>query len=281
MSINIFLSLVGICVTSEACKLESNQTIEVANSRALAAHFGNAVTDFSMDIAHAPELESILNNGITFLPLNSAIKHLDRIHKIFYSNIVLQYAPTPSVGIKCPVGRSLLTLCSKLYQKYSMCGLRIKATNIEEFPGDFVAKPETTTAILTVKSKFDEFHCTGFYAPAGGSITVTVLSGNPTGWDFRISCHTDDLTPMDCLNRWPIVCSCVKLRKTMSVTTAFGGLIYLDSPKGNSTLRIKLEAVVEAPYFDLTKPETVRSWNTSRNAPGLWAELCGKVKFFL
>ncbi len=279
MSMNIFLSLVGICVTSEPCKLESNY-FDVENNLALVAHFGHAVNLFSTDITRTPELESILNNGITFLPLNSAIKHLDRIHKIFYSYIAFQYMPTSSLGIKCPVGRVLLTLCSKLYQKYSVCGLRIKAANIDEFPGDFETKPDTTTAILTIKSKFDEFHSTGFYAPAGGAITVTVLEGNPTGWDLRIGCHTDDLSTMECLNRWPIVTSCIKLKKVMTVSTAFGGLVYFDSPKGNSTLRIKLESVVEAPYFDLTKTATLRSWNVSRKAPGLWAELCGKVEFY-
>ena len=279
MPMNIFLSLIGICVTSDLCKFDSN-SILVANNQANKAHFGHAIVQISLDLSRITELERILTNGINYLLINSATKYLDRIHKILYSNIVLKYVPTSKIGIVCPIGRSLLALCSRLYQKYSNCALRIKAPDIEEFPGDFLEKPETSTVILSIKSKFDEFHSTGYYAPAGSSIKVTVLDGNPAGWNLRIGCHSDDLSTVDCLNRWPIVFSCVKLKKCLSVATAFGGLIYLDSPKGYSTLKIKLESVVEAPYFDLTKPEAVQKWETNRNSPGLWAELCGQVIYF-
>jgi hypothetical protein len=51
----------------------------------------------------------------------------------------------------------------------------------------------------------------------------------------------------------------------------------LDSPKGNSTIRIKLENVIEAPFIDITKPETISNWPNSAKASGLWAELCGRV----
>ncbi len=35
--------------------------------------------------------------------------------------------------------------------------------------------------------------------------------------------------------------------------------------------------VVQSPFIDVLKPETVQRWNESRiNAPGLWAELAGE-----
>lgn len=133
------------------------------------------------------------------------------------------------------------------------------------------------TKIIYIKSKYDEFHCTGCYLAAGGCAQITVIEGNPSGWEIRVGAHTDDLTQMDELKRWPQLSVAMKLKKTMSLTSAFGGLIYLNSPKGTSSIRIKLESVLEAPYYDLNRPETAETWALNRKAPGLWAEISGKV----
>lgn len=290
MPINIFLSMIGICATARPCRFDTATSLIAVDPDIIFnrhySHFGWAFSYLSNNIGHIPstdkDLESILVNSISSLPTVVAIKLLDRIHKTLYAEIVLKYMPTSSVGVQCPRGRFLLSLCSRLYQKYSECGLRIKAPNIDEFPGDFVSStkrvPQNTTAILSLKSRFDEFHSTGYYAPAGSAIKVYVLDGNPTGWEIRIGCHTDDISDTSCYNRWPVVSSSVKLRKSTSVSTAFGGLVYFESPKGSSSLKVRLESVVEAPFYDLTKPETVQNWSKSRMAPGLWAELCGKVR---
>jgi hypothetical protein len=104
-----------------------------------------------------------------------------------------------------------------------------------------------------------------------------VVEGNPAGWEIRVGAHTDDLTTMEEIRRWPQLSVAMKLKKSMSVTSAFGGLIYLESPKGNSSIRVKIESVLEAPYYDLNRPETMSNWAVNRKSPGLWAELCGKV----
>lgn len=186
------------------------------------------------------------------------------------------------------LGRALLSIASKVYLKFTQCSIRVKAPNIEEFPGSLpilshqvVPNANTSnnqfTKIIDIKSKFDEFHCTGCYLAAGGCAQITVVEGNPSGWEVRVGSHTDDLTTMDEIRRWPQLSVAVKLKKSVSLTSAFGGLIYVESPKGNSSIRIKIESVLEAPYFDLNRPETVSNWTTNRKAPGLWAELSGKV----
>lgn len=278
MSLNKFIALCGICFSNDLAQAKSNY-IDVKHNKAEQAHLGEAINKLSLDMSECINLENLINNGISCLPSQIAFKHLDRLHKILYSYICLNFKPTSKTSVTSPIGRCLLNICSKLYQKYSTCGLRIKAPNIEEFPGTFPTtySPDFKNPIVTIKSKFDEFHCTGYYIMPGTAVQITVLDGNPTGWEVRISSHTDDLTHMDYLLRWPQVNSLIKLKKNLIVTSAFGGLIYFDSPKGNSFIKLKLENVIESPFYDLNKPETILNWSTSRNAPGLWAELCGKV----
>ena len=91
-----------------------------------------------------------------------------------------------------------------------------------------------------------------------------------------MGCHTDDLSSMDRLKRWPLVYSKSKLKKENIITSAFGGLIYLDSPNGNSTIKLQFENVVEAPFLDLNQPDTIENWWNRSRAPGLWSEICGK-----
>lgn len=190
-------------------------------------------------------------------------------------------------------GRALLSIASKVYLKFTQCSIRVKAPNIDEFPGSMPVlslisnqlalnnnNNNQFTKIIDIKSKYDEFHCTGCYLAAGGCAQITVVEGNPSGWEVRVGSHTDDLTSMPEIRRWPQLSVSVKLKKSVSLTSAFGGLIYLESPKGSSSIRVKIESVLEAPYFDLNRPETVSVWSTARKAPGLWAELSGKVFFF-
>lgn len=203
---------------------------------------------------------------------------MEKLHRVIYPYILLHYKPSSKMSVSNPTGRALLSICSKIYQKFSSCGIKIRAPNIEEFPGCYseINYPHLKTVIVTIKSKFDEFHCTGYYMAPGSMISVTVLEGSIFGWEVRISSHVDDLTSMPSLNRWPLVSSSMKLKKFMTITSAFGGIIYLDSPKGNTQIRLKLENVIETPFFDLNQPETILNWHKNSKASGLWAELAGK-----
>ena len=61
------------------------------------------------------------------------------------------------------------------------------------------------------------------------------------------------------------------------MSSAFGGLIYLASPKGSSFIKLRLDNVLKAPYFDLSKPSTMTNWDNDAKSPGLWAEISGRV----
>ena len=55
----------------------------------------------------------------------------------------------------------------------------------------------------------------------------------------------------------------------MSFSSPFGGLVYFES-SAPSSLNVLISNVVESPFIDFTKPETINDWNRRRLAPGPW-----------
>ena len=277
-SLNKLISACGICFSVGVCQIQTNY-FSTDKNLASSSHLGRSINLLADNIGEIKNLNDFIINGIMSLPCSISTKHLEKLHKILYTSIESKYKPTLGSGVECDLGRSLLNVTCQVYQKFSACGIRVKAPNIDEFPGDFSTAdpPETTFGVVTIKSKFDEFHSTGYYIAAGSSVRVVVLDGNPNGWEVRVGCHTDDLSTEPNLHRWPLITTNVKLQRSFNLSSAFGGLIYLESPKGSSTIKIKFENVIEAPFFDLTKPETITQWAKRRESPGLWADLCGRV----
>ncbi len=277
-SLNKLISSCGICFSPYPCKIQGN-FFNIENNLAEISHLGDAIDLLSNNMNEIMRLKQLIINGIMGLPCSISTKYLEKLHKILYDFIGSNYRPTIKASVSCDIGRSLLSVACQVYQKFSSCGIRAKAPYIEEFPYNFsnIHKPETTCAVISIKSKFDEFHSTGYYMAAGELVKIAVLEGNPNGWEVRVGCHTDDLSAEKSIHRWPLITTNVKLKKSFSLTSAFGGLIYLESPKGNSTIKIKLENVIEAPYYDIKKPDTISQWHERRKAPGLWADLCGRV----
>ena len=104
-----------------------------------------------------------------------------------------------------------------------------KAPNIEEFPFDFSELPNLLSNVsIRLKSKFSERLSTGYYLPAGVQISIRVTEGNFTGWKCRIGAHSDVLKPESNYKRWPICTTVQNLKKELSFTSPFGGLVYFD-----------------------------------------------------
>ena len=201
-SLNKLIASCGICLTPFSCKIQSN-CFSVENNLADSSHLGNAIDLLAENVEEIKNVSNLIISGIMALPCSISAKYLEKLHAILNKFIGSKYTPTGKASVSCDIGRSLLSVACQVYQKFSSCGIRVKAPCIEEFPGNFsnVDKPETTFAVITIKSKFDEFHSTGFYLAAGTLARVTVLEGNPNGWDIRVGCHTDDLSSESKLNR--------------------------------------------------------------------------------
>lgn len=129
---------------------------------------------------------------------------------------------------------------------------------------------------ISLSTKFDERISTGYYLPAGVQLLVRLDSAGDSndefkGWSIRIGAHTDDVGGCNELSRWPCVTTVESLlgKREFNMSSPFGGLIYFESP-GAGCIKATLTNVVEAPFIDVTKPETVSQWRRRRYAPGLW-----------
>jgi hypothetical protein len=66
------------------------------------------------------------------------------------------------------------------------------------------------------------------------------------------------------------------------MNSAFGGLLFLQSPEGeSSSIRVDVHHVVLTPTYDLTDPNRAELWEYKRSdAEGLWADIAGQYIVF-
>jgi hypothetical protein len=66
------------------------------------------------------------------------------------------------------------------------------------------------------------------------------------------------------------------------MSSAFGGLLFLQSPEGDSSsITINLHHVVLTPMYDITDPNRAELWKYKQlHAPGLWADIAGRYVVF-
>jgi hypothetical protein len=66
------------------------------------------------------------------------------------------------------------------------------------------------------------------------------------------------------------------------MNSAFGGLLFLQSPEGeSSSIRVNIHHVVLTPTYDLTDPNRAELWEYKRSdAEGLWADIAGQYIVF-
>lgn len=120
---------------------------------------------------------------------------------------------------------------------------------------------------VTIKlaTKFaNEWLSTGYYLPAGVGMKLRINeeeSSLISEWSVRVGSHSDDLSKLDTLERWPCISQTRYLMKPeMTIYSPYGGLVYFQSSYTNVKIEAEISNVVESPYFDLTLPETVNDW---------------------
>lgn len=145
------------------------------------------------------------------------------------------------------------------------------------FPGSIPIGVERVRREVSIDTKVPGWHSTGLYAAAGDLIEVKAppeVAGK--GLAVRIGCHSDGLWGLAQWRRVPAVCTQRPLTQPeVRLTSAFGGLIYVDVPQRCTLGRIDVlvRGAVEAPYFvrGTTNKEEWRK--TIRQRPAPWAEL--------
>jgi len=148
------------------------------------------------------------------------------------------------------------------------------APGSEVFPGT-VANQEQFYVEETIRldSSVDGWQSTGLYLCPGDAMNIEVVRGLPTGWRIRIGCHKDTLWHKDAWQRWPEITYETDLHNQGSIATPWGGLIYFIAGKQSNPIDVKIESVVEAPFFDI---QNINEWSKERLKPAPWAEIKGK-----
>ncbi len=127
------------------------------------------------------------------------------------------------------------------------------------------------------------FH-TGYYVAAGIPIQIDVVrQDGASGWSARIGCHSDDLKNCSELRRWHFISLCKPLSSgSVTISSAFGGLLFLESPEeGSSSISVTIHNVILTPTYDLLDTDRADSWRYKQeNAQGLWADMSGEYIVF-
>ena len=144
------------------------------------------------------------------------------------------------------------------------------------FPGSVPAEAKRETATVSVDPRVPGWHSTGLYAAPGEVVTVRVpASSANAGWKIRIGAHSDRLWHLDSWKRFPDVSRsyAVKAAETQ-VASAFGGLLFVETPKASDAAEVKVEfaGAVRAPHYVHGKT-TLAEWKELRVAPAPWGEL--------
>lgn len=143
----------------------------------------------------------------------------------------------------------------------------------KNFPGlpEAGSSPGSRTVEVDLARK--RWHSTGLYAIAGKPLRVRSDNLAP-GLRLRIGAHSDTLWHLDDWKRAPEVSMSVPITKAdMEVTSAFGGLVYVEVPaKAVGKVAVRIDGAVPSPHYVHGKT-TVEEWKELRGAPGPWAEL--------
>ncbi len=145
------------------------------------------------------------------------------------------------------------------------------------FPGVPDRGSRRTRAELQIDTTIPRWHSTGLYALAGQTLTIELPeTALGDGLKVRIGAHKDQLWHKDRWNRVPRITGSWPLDQVeVTVASAFGGLVYVEVPRGCALGEVPLTiaGAIEAPYFRLGETANDRWRKTIRMRAAPWAEL--------
>ena len=141
-------------------------------------------------------------------------------------------APKFPISKKDALGRLQARLFCEIHGSLSdHPSKRLAGLEWQSFPDSMPILEEATVEVesrlLWPSENYDpEWLGTGLYMTPGGKITVT-SSDDTKGWSVRVGAHTDDISCRDEWLRWPRVSSVMPFSKKVSISSSFGGNVYL------------------------------------------------------
>lgn len=185
--------------------------------------------------------------------------------------------PTAKAPVKADqlAARVLVSLDGRELETLSPAQLKAHPS-AATFPGPVPADAKRETATVSVNPHVPGWHSTGLYAAPGEVVTVSMpASFANAGWKIRIGAHSDTLWHLDSWKRFPDVSRSyvVKAAET-KVASAFGGLLFIETPKASDGAKVKIEftGAVRAPHYVHGKT-TLAEWKLIRSTPAPWGEL--------
>ncbi|HUS93028.1 MAG TPA: M60 family metallopeptidase [Phycisphaerae bacterium] len=147
----------------------------------------------------------------------------------------------------------------------------------EVFPGAVPADAPRVTRTVEIDTAVPDWHSTGLYAAPGEVVTVELpAEAAKGGLVLRLGAHKHGLWGKDVWRRCPSVLRVVPLAgRVTAAASAFGGLIYVDVPRGCALGRIgvTVAGAVEAPRY-VHGTTSAAEWRKGiRSRPAPWAEL--------
>ena len=186
-------------------------------------------------------------------------------------------APTAKSPVKADqlAARVLVSLEGRELEKVPPAQVKAHPAAVN-FPGPVPATAKRESVTVTLNPKIPGWHSTGLYAAPGEVVTVRVpASAAALGWKIRIGAHSDSLWHLDSWKRFPDVSRSFAVKSPETpVANAFGGLIYIETPKSGdaATVNVELANAVRAPHYVHGKT-TLANWKELRAAPAPWGEL--------
>jgi hypothetical protein len=195
-------------------------------------------------------------------------------------------AETP-MGPERGLDRVLLTLQLRTIEAESSRGVAVPAhPAAAAFPGAVAQNAARVARTLEVDTGAHGWRSTGLYAPAGGTITLTMseadaATAKKAGVRVQIGAHDDRNFHHDKWTRSPsVVVSRPLSGPSVAITSAFGGLIYIDVPAAKTGERpaardgapgesgawggsVTIAGAVESPRFVLGRT-TPQAWEMQR-----------------
>ncbi|XP_072508556.1 TRPM8 channel-associated factor 2-like isoform X3 [Notamacropus eugenii] len=195
---------------------------------------------------------------------------------------VLKQTGLPSVSEHHPVNSNsceatLLCMATELAQSGTDCFSLVHRGSNGTCPSQLYSPgPPVTMEINGTSPDATIWVSTGLYLPEGFTANIRMPYAASTGLQVQIGCHSDDLSRAKNLCRAPVVIHrCCLDRPELSVSSLWGGLIYILVPKGSNLgpVPITVTGAVPAPYFKLGET-SVEEWRSSiRHYPVPWGEL--------
>lgn len=259
----------GFAVSAEVPRLSN---AGVALAAVLASVSGPPLNKDAAELASASLLAAVENlpaNDTSFLPKLRPLTSNPNIHAL----------PTPKKPVKATNLASRVAVSLQANSLRRALPGQVKAHPAAGFfPGSVpVTAPRLNDVTVNLNTVVRDWHSTGLYAAPGDSITIVVPpNAAKQKLRVRIGAHQDRLWHLDTWKRFPEITQSWPLDTTMTrVANAFGGLVYLEAPRGCTLgqVPVKISGAVQAPLY-LHGQTGIEDWKTTlRHHPAPWGEL--------